>query len=248
MRQFKVKKIIIGITIIVLLIIGSWKFYYKNPSYQLFGEIIDRVETVNLIVALTFDDGPLPGSTQNILSILAKSNVKATFFLIGSAIIQNSKEASLIHKAGHEIGNHSYSHKRMVLMDYKKVAFEIEKTNEVIRDLGYKNQIYFRPPYGRKLFTLPYYLSRNDIVTITWDIEPERWDIEPKKVQNITAEGNALAQYVIDNTKPGSIILLHVMGKNRGPSMSAVPEIIQGLKAKGYQFKTVSELLSYNDG
>ena len=96
------------------------------------------------------------------------------------------------------------------------------------------------PPFGRKLFTLPLYLEERGITSITWDVAPETWDDTVQATEEIV-------QDVLNRTRPGSIVLLHVMYASRKNTMAAVPEVIRGLKGKGYRFVTVSELLAYRD-
>lgn len=218
--------------VFVLIAVGLFQIS-KSRTFQFFGEIYPRVETSQKVVALTFDDGPTPEGTDEILKILADEGVKATFFVIGGSVEENPGQLEKIMAAGHEIGNHTYSHERMLLVSPSFVKDEIEKTDALIRQAGYKDEILFRPPYGKKLFTLPYYLSRNNRKSITWDVEPETFF---KKTEDII-------NYTTSNTKNGSIIILHVMYKSGKESMNAVRPIIKALKEKGFEFKTVSELL-----
>lgn len=219
----------------VAVIIALWQIS-RSRTFQFFGEIIPRVNTSEKVVALTFDDGPTVTGTDQILSILAAQNVKATFFVIGAELENNLDQARKIVAAGHELGNHTYSHDRMLLVTPSFVKQEIESTDQLIRDAGYQGEILFRPPYGKKLFALPYYLSKTGRKTITWDVEPESHP-------DIDASGDKIAEHVLSKTRPGSIIILHVMYPNRRESMKAVPKIVEGLKAQGYSFKTMSELL-----
>lgn len=225
--------------LIVIFIIGGLSIYVllKNDQFQLFGEMVYRVETDEKVVALTFDDGPTPERTDQILKILEDENIKATFFLNGRFLERHPDAGRLLINSGHEIANHSYSHKRMVFMPYSEVAEELESTEKIIREYGYEGPLHFRPPYGKKLINLPLYLKNNNIKTITWDVEPETWATPRASVEE-------RIERAMTGTKPGSIIILHVMfGDDK--SMQAVTPIIQGLKAKDYQFLTVSELLTY---
>jgi peptidoglycan-N-acetylglucosamine deacetylase len=208
----------------------------KSRTFQFFGTIVPRVETSEKLVALTFDDGPTPQFTGEILRILKEQDVKATFFLIGGELENHPQEGKKIVAAGHEIGNHSYSHVRMIFVSSSFVKEEIEKTDALIRAAGYENVPHFRPPYGKKLFALPFYLSRSNRQTITWDVEPESFP-------EIAKSSEETARYVLENTKNGSIILLHVMYDPQKKSLSAVKPIIEGLKQKGFRFVTVSELI-----
>ena len=215
---------------------GAWQLS-KSPTFQLAGELVSRVNTSTRAVALTFDDGPTPQATDQLLSILREKEVKATFFLMGAELEQHPDLGRKIAGEGHEIGNHSYSHTRMVLKTPSFIREEIERTDRLIRNTGYSGPIHFRPPFGKKLLLLPLYLAQNHRITITWDIAP---DSNPE----IAADAEKITANVLDHARPGSIILLHVMYSGRIQSMLAVGRIIDGLKAKGFEFRTVSGLLS----
>lgn len=236
----KLLSFVILIILLSVLILALWKIS-KSRTYQFFGEIIPRSETSEKVIALTFDDGPTPQFTDEILQVLKEEDIKATFFLVGAELEKHFAEGEKIVSAEHEIGNHTFSHVRMALVTPSFVKEEIEKTDDLIRAIGFLKPIHFRPPYGKKLFALPYYLSQNNRKTITWDIEPETFP-------NIARNTNEITKYVLDNTQSGSVILLHVMYDSERKSMKSVQPIIKGLKEKGFRFLTVSELLSYQSG
>ncbi len=233
------RKLIISVVLLLLLFAVAYGLseISKSRTFQFFGTIVPRVETGEKLVALTFDDGPTPQFTAEILNALNEQGVKATFFLIGGELEKNMEEGRKIVAAGHEIGNHSYSHTRMIFVAPSFVKDEIEKTDALLRAAGYEKQAHFRPPYGKKLFALPFYLSQNNRRTITWDVEPESFP-------EIAKSSEAITQHVLDNTKNGSIILLHVMYDPQKKSPRAVKPIIEGLKQKGFRFVTVSELIA----
>jgi chitin deacetylase len=233
----KLTLLAIGALLLVLVsAVVLWQIS-RSRTFQFFGRLVPRVETSQKIVALTFDDGPTPYATTQVLATLEQEHVRATFFVIGGELEQHITEGKKIVAAGHELGNHTYSHERMVLVTPSFVRQEIERTDQLIRDAGYQGEIYFRPPYAKKLFALPYYLSRTGRTSITWDVEPDSFP-------EIAAKSDKIVAYVLSTTRPGSIIILHVMYPSRIESMKAVPKIIEGLKAQGYSFKTVSELLA----
>jgi peptidoglycan-N-acetylglucosamine deacetylase len=234
MRRIRVLVIILAA--VFALLYGVWRLS-NSRTLQLLGEIVPRVSTAEKVVALTFDDGPTQEATDQILSLLGERGVKATFFLTGAELEQNPELGRKIAGLGHEIGNHSYSHKRMIFKTPSFVSDEIERTDRLIKETGYEGAIHFRPPYGKKLLVLPYYLSKTARKTIMWDVEPDSYP-------EIAEDSDKIVNHVLERVRPGSIILLHVMYKSREQSMRAVPRIIDGLKAGGYQFKTVSELLS----
>ncbi len=146
------------IVFIILLLAGSYKIMNAR-TFQFFGGLTSQVSTGDKVVAITFDDGPTK-NVEDILPILEKYNAKATFFLIGNEMEKNPEEAKKIAMAGHQIGNHTYSHQRMVLKFPSFIKKEIDQTNELIEEAGYKGEIDFRPPNGKKLIGLPYYLHR----------------------------------------------------------------------------------------
>ena len=230
------KKVLITAVVLLATLYGIWQLSSAR-SFQLFGGLIHRVNTNEKVIALTFDDGPSKRYTDQVLAILAAEQVTATFFVTGKETKQNLFQARQLLAAGHQLGNHSYSHPRMLLVLPAAVASEIEQTDAAIRSAGYLGDILFRPPYGKKLLVLPWYLAEHNRLTIMWDLEPET---DPK----LASDAQAMAAYVINNAKPGSIVLLHVMYQSRQASREALPVIIEGLKQKGYRFVTVSELLA----
>ncbi|MEQ3592045.1 polysaccharide deacetylase family protein [Bacillus albus] len=241
------KKIIITIVtlfIITVALFGTYKLMNAR-TFQLFGDLTNRVETNEKVVALTFDDGPT-NNVKQILPLLDTYNAKATFFLIGNELEKNVSLGEAIVQSGHQVGNHTYSHNRMVLKTPSYIKEEIEKTNALIRQTGFTDAIDFRPPNGKKLIGLPYYLNKNNIETITWDLEPDTfYKSAADKIE-----------YVNNNVKPGSIILLHPMYDESNENLQTIEGILNSLSKKGYQFVTVNELqkeqnkkgsVSYND-
>ncbi len=236
MRAYK-KYIFALLLLIVLVGFGLFQIS-RSRTFQFFGGLTSHVDTDEKIVALTFDDAPTEYSDA-VLQILDEKGVKATFYLIGENIEKYPEQAKNIVEHGHEVGNHSYSHARFLIKSPSFVEQEIQTTNSLIKNLGYEGQITFRPPYGKKLFTLPWYLSKHNIKTITWNVEPDTY------ARNFQGEQKTefLVSYVLENTQPGSIILLHPFCKTCQSERESIAKIIDGLHAKGFQFVTVSQLL-----
>ena len=227
------KKIILIATaalFVFLLLFGTYKLM-NSRTFQLFGGLTYKVETNQKLVALTFDDGPTE-NVDDILALLNEKDIKATFFLIGNEIEKNHEEAKKIVNEGHQIGNHSYSHQRMIFKSPSFIKKEIEKTDEIIRNVGYEGEIDFRPPNGKKIVALPYYLSKHNKDTITWNIEPD----------TLYTDAADKIEYVKENVTPGSIILMHPMYDETGEELKSLEGIIQSLVDKGYKFVTVNEL------
>ncbi|MFL6660348.1 MAG: polysaccharide deacetylase family protein [Massilia sp.] len=234
-NDFAIGLVVVALAGAALLGTAVWKLSVSR-SFQLAGKLVDRVDTTQKVVALTLDDGPTPGYTEQALAILNKQGVKATFYLVGQDVEKHPLETRAIIAAGHEIGNHSYSHQRMVFVSREQVANEIERTDTALRAAGYSAPLTFRPPYGKKLWELPSYLKQRGMTSVTWDVEPESRSKVATSAANITA-------FVANEVSPGSIVLMHVMYPARAESLKALPAVITALKAKGYTFVTVSELL-----
>ncbi|MEK5330117.1 polysaccharide deacetylase family protein [Lysinibacillus sp. FSL W8-0992] len=226
----KVTIIATGFLLVFLLLFGTYKLM-NSRAYQLFGNITNKVETTQKVIALTFDDGPTD-NVKMILPLLEKYNAKATFFLIGEELEKHPDEAKKIAEEGHQIGNHTYSHNRMVFKTLSYYKDEIEKTDLLIRNAGFKGEIDVRPPNGKKLIGFPYYLSKHNRDTITWNLEPDSfYDSASDKVN-----------YVKENVTPGSIILIHPMYDNTDKVLETIEGILQELSNEGYTFVTVNEL------
>ena len=212
----------------VSLLIKVTKFH--NP----FG--INRADMEVKVVALTYDDGPSYPYTNQLLNILDRYQVKATFFEIGRNIEKHPEIVPMIVARGHELANHSYSHTDMMFKPREFLLSEIEKTDQLLQELGVKqDSISFRPPFGRRSVVLSYLLSQMHKKLIMWDVNSLDYE------KALTAED--IANRVIDNVRSGSIVLMHDSGGDRSKTLAATQAIVKTLQSKGYAFKTVSELL-----
>jgi peptidoglycan-N-acetylglucosamine deacetylase len=210
--------------------------YSKARTHQLFGTIVPRVETERKVVALTFDDGPTAEAANEILAALGPT--KATFFVTGAGATENPAVLPRLIAAGHEVGNHTFHHDRMVLKSPRTIANEIESTDRVIRAAGWTKPILFRAPYCKKLVGLPWYLSKHGRIHVTFDVEPESDPQVDRHTDRIVAD-------ILTRTRPGSIILLHPWYSGREATRASIAPVIAGLRARGYEFVTVSELLAH---
>ena len=223
----------------LVVLVGIDRAFVRSNSVQLVGEIVSRVETTRPLVALTFDDGPRLDDLDEILESLARRGVRATFFVTGSRLAAQPEAGHRLVAAGHELGNHSWSHERMVFRSARFVRREVEETDALIRSAGHRGEIYFRPPYGHKFVMLPWYLWRTGRTTVTWDIEPESYP-------DVASRASSIVAHVGARVRPGSIILLHPWYRARRTSRSAVPDLIDAVEKRGFRFVTLSELLRVN--
>ncbi|MCA0158528.1 polysaccharide deacetylase family protein [Tsukamurella sp. M9C] len=209
----------------------------KSRSFQFFGDLVDRVDTTEPVVALTFDDAPT-NATAEVLETLGRYDVKGTFYALGSELERHPDLGRRIVAEGHELGNHTFSHRRMVGTNETPgfVRAELDRTDAAIRATGYDGPITFRPPYGKKLFVLPWELSRRGVTTVTWDVEPDTLH---------AGDADGIERYTVERTRPGSIVLLHPFCADEcRADREALPRIIERLRADGFRFVTVRELLA----
>lgn len=226
------RKTAIAVLVLAAAFTGLWVLS-RSRTFQLFGEIVPRVETERKVVALTFDDGPVSAVADELLATLARHDARATFFVCGAEMEKHRGAAARLVRAGHELGNHSWSHRRMLFKSPAFIRSEFERTDALIRAAGHRGAIHVRAPYCKKLVGLPWYFARNDRVHVTFDVEPESEFRERQK----------MAAAVMERVRPGSIILLHPWYRSGAESRAVVPLIIEQLRARGYELVTVSELL-----
>ena len=184
-------------------------------------------------VALTFDDGPGP-DTPAVLAELKKLDVPATFFVIGRNVKENPQVLNQVVAAGHEIGVHTWNHPDLTTLTPKEQESEIASTaGEIVAVTGMASRL-FRAPYGS---VNPAVLKRAEdakLLSVLWDVDTVDWT-RPSTEQ--------IVQTAVANAGPGSIILMHDGGGNRASTVAAIPKIVSQLRAKGYEFATVGDLV-----
>lgn len=193
-----------------------------------------KLKPNNKVIALTFDDGPGPKNTAQVLEILKKNNIKATFFMVGSMVKNFPQIAKQVADDGHVIGNHTWHHwyRRM---DVATAASEINRTADIIyQTTGVKTTL-FRPPGGFLHNGLVDYAKSQKYAVMMWSDESADSQRRGKAIN--------LTKNVLKAVKPGAIVLMHDGGGNRSRTVQALPEIIDHLKKQGYRFVTIPELL-----
>jgi cellulose synthase/poly-beta-1,6-N-acetylglucosamine synthase-like glycosyltransferase/peptidoglycan/xylan/chitin deacetylase (PgdA/CDA1 family) len=213
-------------------------------------ELVPRQVQLNAIglvdkkmVALTFDDGPDPRFTPKILDILAEKGARATFFVIGKNAVANPSLLRRIYDQGHDLGNHTYSHPDMLENASVSVELELNGTQRVLESLLGRHTIFFRPPYASRHLLqqseaprIVETASRLGYLTVSAAVDPYDWG-GPTGPQII----NRVIEQVEDET--GQIVLLHDSGGDRRLTVEALPIVIDRLKARGYKFVTLHEII-----
>jgi peptidoglycan/xylan/chitin deacetylase (PgdA/CDA1 family) len=182
-------------------------------------------------VALTFDDGPWPDSTAEVLRILTKAEVKATFFLVGKQVRRHPEIARAELRAGMTLGSHSFSHPQPFgALSKQDMRAEIDEGVAALADLGV-HSVLFRPPGGAIPPVVVSAARARGLRTIVWTVDPDDWR------RGTTAD--QIVQRVLQRAKPGSIVLLHDGGGDRSATVEALPHIIDGLKRRHLAFVTL---------
>jgi peptidoglycan/xylan/chitin deacetylase (PgdA/CDA1 family) len=185
-------------------------------------------------VALTFDDGPHPRYTPQILDILREYGVSATFFSVGSNAENYPDLIRRICKEGHELGNHTHNHFHVAKLSREQLCGDIQCAQEVLERLGGEKIRFFRPPEGVCTEAVKSYCEQNGMIIVLWSVDTRDWAHTPV---------GEICENVRKNAKNGSIILMHdFIGKN-SPTPAALRRIIPMLQELGYEFVTVSQLL-----
>jgi peptidoglycan-N-acetylglucosamine deacetylase len=211
---------------------------YNIPK-RFFGAKLSEVKLgkAEKIVALTFDDGPWPKYTEQVLDILKENNIKGTFFVVGRSLKNLPEVGKRIVADGHIIANHTWSH-NYHFMDQKTSADEIDATSDLIyQTTGVKTTL-FRPPGGILNNGPAGYASSKNYSTIMWSADSIDYKRPPvsRLITNIMA-----------HAKPGGIVLMHDGGGERDMTVKALPQIINRFRKQGYRFVTIPEMLEIQD-
>lgn len=189
------------------------------------------------VIALTFDDGPWPQTTEQVLNILKVNNIKGTFFVVGQNLKNYPELGKQIVTDGHVIANHTWHH-WYHFFNQQAAAFEIERTTELIYQVTGAKTTLFRPPGGMLHNGLAAYAKNQKYTVVLWSADSIDYKLPavPKLINN-----------VIKDSQPGGIVLMHDGGGNRSRTVQALPEIINNFRNQGYRFVTIPELLEIQD-
>ncbi len=211
---------IIQIFITVLVVLGLGLLHSRASDR--------KTEDVKPRVALTFDDGPHPVYTPELLDGLKERQAKATFFVVGKNIEGHEDIIRRMDEEGHLIGNHTYDHVKITGMPPEQACAQITKTSSLIEKITGKKTEYIRPPFGAWDKTLD---CGFEMFPVLWSIDPLDWT---------TKNTDTVVQKVLDAAEEDSIILLHDF---YGSSVEAALRIVDALQEQGYEFVTVDKLI-----
>ncbi|KLE34805.1 polysaccharide deacetylase [Aurantiacibacter luteus] len=228
------RRLAVGLVLLLALVAGLFQLS-RAPCFQLVGDLVCRVETDQRVVALSFDDGPTAQGVDAVLAELEPRGLKATFFLIGNDMEQHPQQARRLTEAGMELGNHTYSHRTMLLHTPGFYAEEVTRADALLDVAGRTGPKLFRPPYGKRLLGLPQAVDAAGYTTVTWDV-----------ADNVGAHPTprAYADDILSRVRPGSIVLMHPMYRGNGVEREALALVLDGLAARGLRVVTVGELLA----
>ncbi|MBP2652661.1 MAG: polysaccharide deacetylase [Firmicutes bacterium] len=222
---------------------GLFTFMAVRPVGHFYGPVFSELKTAQKVVALTFDDGPYPPYTDQILDILKEARVPATFFVVG---LNAQKYPDLLRRIvaeGHQVGNHTYHHLDLLKADSVAISKEVDSTNATIMDITGKGTLLVRPPHGFRDALVMEMMAERKLSVVEWSVASRDWT-------------NPGVETIVDRTlskvKNGAIILLHdgdgvEQAASRAQTVEATRRIIRELKAEGYTFVTVSEILKPED-
>lgn len=231
--------------------IASWHMF-ANPRSQWLGPALHRGSLSRKAVALTFDDGPCEPFTTKVLDILARENVRATFFVCGRNVDMNPQTARRIVEDGHLIGNHTYSHPYLYFRSRTEIRAEIELSEQAIERATGRRCRFFRPPYGARWMGLYPELESKKMELVAWSSWPE-----------IHSTADEIVIDVLNHLRPGAVYLLHDGIQQGGgyftkktfqpdpldPAeqrvermVEALPMLIREIRAQGYEFVDVAQM------
>ena len=195
--------------------------YHSHPN--------DRME-----IALSFDDGPHPRLTPRILDILEEYDIRATFFMVGENVGYYPAAARAVAEAGHEIANHTFSHRRFGHMGAEDLRREITSCEEALASITDTPVRLVRPPEGEMNEAVRLVAGELDYRIILWDVDTRDWAHTPPET---------IAKHILDTVRPGDIILMHDFIGYDSPTPEALRRVIPALLERGYRFVTVGELV-----
>lgn len=236
---------LLDITLVIMILIIIFIYSTNSDAIYTFSNtrtaIVSKGTTTKKIIALSFDDGPHPEYTIQILDLLKQYNAKATFFVLGMHAESYPDIIRREASEGHEIGNHSYSHINMRKASKKVIKEEFEKTQEIIYSISNIRPKLFRPPYGNYNDEVIEVVSSDDSSVVLWTFYQDSKDWSNPGV-------DLIVDTTLSKIQNGDIVLFHdYVYKPKSNTVEALKRILPELIEEGYQFVTISELISISN-
>jgi peptidoglycan-N-acetylglucosamine deacetylase len=209
------------------------------PTSQLYGANVTGEARPSKRLALTYDDGPNDPYTGHLLDVLARHDVKATFFMMGKYVEERPRIAQQVFAAGHIVGNHSFSHPNLIFVGEAELRSQIARTQKALEDAGCGTPKLFRPPFGGRNPRTFGIVRELGLTPIMWRVTCYDWSAKSP---------NSIVKKAISQIKGGDIILLHdgghlALGTDRSHTVKATDEIIRRYKGEGFEFVTVPQMM-----
>ena len=237
--------LIILILAVMILFIVVFTVFFDHAVLVRRGTIYHVDKTVK-VVALTFDDGPSPKWTPQILDELKKAGAKATFFMLGEHVEKYPDIARRVASEGHEIENHTYDHHVLIYYKPSELEKQIKDTERIIKEVTGQQTQYLRPPKAWLIGREKRQIGAMGYKVVLWTLNAKDW---------VNFDDKYIVGHILSRVKPGDIILMHdsggvwgAEGGRRKQTVKTVPKLIEGLRNKGYSFVTMKELLAETDG
>ena len=209
------------------------------PTGQWYGRTFIGVARGTKQIALTYDDGPNDPHTLHLLDVLARQNVRATFFLIGRYVQERPEIARQIAASGHVVGNHTFTHPVLIFKSAAEIVQEISGCRAALQDAIGEHSDLFRPPFGGRRPAVLRIARELGLEPVMWNLTGYDWNAPPAAV---------IEQKVAKRIRGGDVILLHdgghkFMGADRAQTVLVTDRLIQRYKAEGYEFVTIPQMM-----
>jgi len=211
-----------------------------SPTGQWYGRTFAGGIRGSKQIALTYDDGPNDPHTLKLLDVLAKHNVRATFFMIGRYVQQRPDIACAVAQAGHVVGNHTFTHPLFIFESAAQTRIQLVDCHQALQDAVGDHSSLFRPPFGGRRPATLRVARELGLHTVMWNVTGYDWNAPPAAI---------IEKKVARQMRGGAVILLHdggyrALGADRAQTVIATDNLIRRYKDQGYEFVTVEEMLA----
>jgi peptidoglycan-N-acetylglucosamine deacetylase len=209
------------------------------PTGQWFGHTFTGLSRGSRQLALTYDDGPNDPHTQHLLDVLARHNVHTTFFLIGRYAQQRPDIVREIVRAGHVVGNHTFTHPLLIFKSARELRSQLDNCHRALTDAIGEHSNLFRPPFGGRRPAVLRVARQMGLEPIMWNVTGYDWN---------ATSAEQIERKVVSQVRGGNVILLHdgghrEFGADRSYTVTATDRLISRYKSEGYEFVTIPEMM-----